>query len=88
MTEIQSILSFNDVCCSGQRENQCQMVLNNMSTTSIYADRDLAEVTGLSLTIIPDRRARLVQQGKIIFHDKKRHHKTGKLVSFWQKTEE
>jgi len=76
--------SYNSMDVRELRLSQKRTVLFAIKCLSKACDRDIAELTGLSLSIIPDRRASLLKEGLIEMSGKYICRSTGKFVTYYK----
>lgn len=76
--------SYYSLSVQAQLPDQERICLEAIRELGEACDTAIAEYTGLSKSIVPDRRGRLLSAGQIEFIGKKLYKKTGKTVSHYR----
>lgn len=78
------INSFYSKDVQEKRLTQKEKVFRAIATLGYASDRDIAKFTGLSLTVVPDRRGSLIKSGSIEIHSCSLDKTTNKTVTFYK----
>lgn len=78
------INSFYSEDVQGKRLTQKEKVFRAIATLGYASDRDISKFTGLSLTVVPDRRGSLLKKGVIEVHSSSIDKTTNKPVTFYK----
>lgn len=79
-----SIDSFYSKVVRNLSISQKRLVLKQVMQLGEACDRDIAQYTGLSLSIVPDRRAALLKEGLIKISSRRKCPQTGKMVVYYE----